>query len=346
MHMPTLRIAAALTLAMLVPATAGAQAFRTFGDWSLACDNVRLCTAIGYSAPNAADAYLRVTRGAGPAALPVIDLAVTSEGPARRRKLVVFFHRRGQVDIVLGPLDALSGGHIARARIPAGIASVVATSLREATSITLRLVDRPQPDETGMVLLHGSTAALLAMDEHQGRLGTMTALIGFGRGPASSVAREDALPAVEPKPMTLIGSPGHPGINPLGRTDPNCENAGEVWLQLGHGRQIRGICSAGGPGNLAYRFYDADTRPLRVIPFRFPWTRAGAGDDELVNPSLSADGLILHSLAEGNAAGTCGEAADWIWDGSAFRLFRFSAMRDCRGITSSDWPVLYRAWMR
>jgi Protein of unknown function (DUF1176) len=210
----------------------------------------------------------------------------------------------------------------------------------------LRLVDRPKPDETGVVLLRGSTAALLAMDEHQGRLGTMTALIGFGRGPAATVAAEDALPAVAPKPMTLIGTPGHPGINPAGHTDPLCENAGELWLRLGNGRQLRGICSGGGADNLAYRFYAADTKPPRVIPFRVPWKRTNAGDSELVNPSLSADGLILHSLSKGVGPGTCGEAADWIWDGTAFRLFRLREMTECRGITSSDWPVIYRARMR
>ena len=333
-------------VAVLVPVAARAQAFRTFGDWSLACDNVRMCTATGYSAPNESIAYMRITRNAGPSAMPVIDLAVRSDGPARKRKLIVMLHRRGQVDIVLGPFDALGVGNVAHVRIPAGIASVVATSLRAATTITIRLVDQPKPDETGTVLLRGSTAALLAMDEHQGRLGTVTALIGFGRGPAATVVREDALPAVVPRPIKHIGTPGHPGINPVGHTDPACERAGELWLRLGKSRQIRGICIGHDANNLAYRFYDTDTMPLRVIPFRFPWKRAGGNDNLLINPSLSADGLILSSFSKGVASGTCGEAADWIWDGSAFRLFRFREMRDCRGIASEDWPDLYRAWMR
>jgi hypothetical protein len=255
-------------------------------------------------------------------------------------------HRRGQVDIVLAPLAALSDGYVARARVAPGMGAIVAVSLREATTITVRLVDTPKPDETGDVLLHGSTAALLAMDEHQGRLGTSTALIGFGRGPASTVPREDALPAVFPKPIKHIGTPGHPGISPVGHTDPICETAGERWFRLGPNRQMRGICIQGGAYNTAYRFYDTDTKPLRVIPFRIPWKHPGNDDNLLVNPSLSADGLILSSFSKGVGLGTCGEAADWIWDGSAFRLFRFREMRECRGIASDDWPALYRAWMR
>jgi hypothetical protein len=330
----------------LGPVAVSAQAYRAFGDWDLACDNVRMCTAIGYSATSASNAYMILTRSEGPAALPVVEFAVTSDGPARKRKLIVMLHRRGQVDIVIGPLEALSDGDIARARVAPGLGAIVAVSLREATGITVRLVDRPQPNETGNVLLRGSTAALLAMDEHQGRLGTSTALIGFGRGPAATVPREDAPPAVAPKPMQHIGTPGHPGINPPGHPDPACENAGEFWLRLTNGRQIRGICIEGGAYNTAYRFYDTDTKPLRVIPFRFPWKRSKGDDNLLVNPSLSADGLILHSFFKDVGLGTCGESADWVWDGHAFRLFRFSEMRECRGITSAYWPMTYRAWMR
>jgi hypothetical protein len=31
--------------------------------------------------------------------------------------------------------------------------------------------------------------------------------------------------------------------------------------------------------------------------------------------------------------------------GRAFRLVHFTEMRTCRGMTSDDWPVLYRAKM-
>ena len=333
-------------LLALAPIAASAQADRTFGDWSLACDNVRMCTAIGYSAENASNAYMTLTRTAGPSGTPVVVFAVTSDGPARPRKLVVMLHRRGEVDIVLGPLDALSDGYVARARVAPGMGAVVAVSLREASTITVRLVDKANRDESGDVLLHGSTAALLAMDDHQGRLGTSTALVGFGRGPASTVPREDALPAVFPKRITHIGTPGHPGINPAGHTDAVCENAGELWFRLANGRQIRGVCINGGAYNTAYRFYDAATKPLRVVPFRIPWKHTGTDDDVLVNPSLSADGMMLSSFFKDVGLGTCGEAADWIWDGSAFRLFRFREMRECRGVSSVDWPALYRAWMR
>jgi len=48
----------------------------SFGAWSVVCDNARVCTAFGFGELGevGSSGFLRVTRGAGPADAPVIDL--------------------------------------------------------------------------------------------------------------------------------------------------------------------------------------------------------------------------------------------------------------------------------
>jgi hypothetical protein len=53
--------------------------------------------------------------------------------------------------------------------------------------------------------------------------------------------------------------------------------------------------------------------------------------------------MTLSSLALGRGVGDCGVAAEWAWDGKAFRLMRAIMMSSCRGVPVEDWPVLFRA---
>ena len=69
----------------------------------------------------------------------------------------------------------------------------------------------------------------------------------------------------------------------------------------------------------------------------------GETGNELVNPQLADDGLSISSFYLGRGIGDCGTRGEWAWDGSKFHLTRYTAMDDCRGIPSNDWPVLYRA---
>jgi hypothetical protein len=320
-----LRFAAFAFVLALLPVVAYAQTYATHGDWSIVCDNQVTCTATGYAAEFDANAYVIVRQDAGRGAKPTILLDVQSDGPARDRKLEAIIEGpRGRTPI--GPLNAVSDGALAQAVIPPPISAIVVNALRSAHAIRIRLVDRPHADEVGTVRLDGFAIAMHAMDVQQGRVTTI-----------------QPVPVVAAMRMReLRNPPKHPPVL-VRNADAICGGVPDMWYTLAPGRTLRGVCTDGGAYNFAFRFFLISAGGTVPATFRVPWRDT---TDTLVNPSVSKDGLILSSFNKGIGLGTCGEASDWVWDGRAFRLFRFAEMRECRGMESSDWPVLYRAFMR
>jgi len=324
------RIAVLALLAVLVAPIARAQTYRPDGTWSTMCDNLRRCSAFGYASESESNAYVHVSRGGEPGAQFAVELVVQSDGAARDRKLVAIVHGRGaQRTFSVGPLDAVSDGAFAHAIVPAPMGGLLAASWRDARSLEIRLVDRAAPDERGTVSLAGSTAALRAMDAQQ-----------LHRGPPPRA------PVVTARVMRDLPTPAAPGPKLAPNADPICASAPEMWIALGPGERLRGVCTEGGAYNIVYRFFRiAPGRRPEPVSFPIPWRAGGANDGTLVNPDLSKDGLLLTGFSKGIGLGTCGEASDWVWTGRAFRLFRFAEMRECRGVTSDSWPVLYQARM-
>ncbi|MDP1986023.1 DUF1176 domain-containing protein, partial [Phenylobacterium sp.] len=156
----------------------------SFGAWSVVCDNARVCTAFGFGelGEMGSSGFLRVTRGAGPADAPVIDLVTA-----------------GTTDTSLAlAVDGVT---------PRGLAAVPATLIeddpeRRLTELTpeqsaallavlangadLTLKEGRNPATT--ISLSGSSAALRFMDDRQKRAGTTTALVARGPAPASSMS--------------------------------------------------------------------------------------------------------------------------------------------------------------
>ena len=341
--MHAVRIVAFGFAVVLAPLAAAAQSYQTYQDWSTVCDNLRRCSAFGYAPENAGNAYVQVSRGGGADVEPTVELVVQSDGPARDRKLEATVltgpHRRFSV----GPLAAVGDGNFAHAIVPAPLSVIFAGALRDATMLEIRLVDRPTADERATVSLAGSSAALRAMDARQLRAGTTTALVARGSLPASSMPATPPAPSLTAHPMRELAVPRSPGPNLVPNADPICHSVSEMWLALGDGRRLRGICAVAGAYNTGYRFFVVDGRRVAPASFRIPWRAPTPYDAEIVNPELSKDGLLLSGFAKGIGLGTCGEASDWIWTGRGFRLFHFTEMRDCRGVTSEGWPVLFQA---
>jgi hypothetical protein len=45
----------------------------------------------------------------------------------------------------------------------------------------------------------------------------------------------------------------------------------------------------------------------------------------------------------GRSLGDCGAAGRFLWDGTRFQPLDFKIMPDCRGVSSDDWLVTWRA---
>ena len=337
------RIAIALFVLLSMPLAAQAQSYSTYGDWTIACDNVRACTAIGFTAENQSNGFVKITRGGNGTATPIVKLVVVSEGRARMRRLMATFHGGKGGAMPVGPLAAPSDGQYATAIVTGPIAMLFLNEVREATSLTLRLTDMPAALESATVQLDGSAAALLAMDARQHRERTVTAIVARGTLPATAVPPIPAPPLIAALRMTEIPTPETRGPNPVHDADPICASIGEMWLRLSDGTRLRGICALGGAYNTSYRFFFV--RGAALVSATFPGQRAGEGA-MLTNPVLSRDGRVLVELSKGIGLGTCGDVRDYSWTGAAFVLVRSAEMRDCRGVSSDDWPLVYDARLK
>ncbi len=183
-----------LLLAPLAPAHAAAPIAGvsfTHHDWTVACDNTRTCRAAGYQAgENGGEPVsILLTRKAGP------DQPVGAEVMLGQYDPITL---PGQLSLQIN--DAAPGAFKYNAAdgtatlSPAQVATLLA-SLAGNSRIVLRGNDGKQ----WTVSDRGASAALLKMDEFQGRLGTPGALIRKG-----SKAETTVLPAL-PMPVVVLG---------------------------------------------------------------------------------------------------------------------------------------------
>jgi hypothetical protein len=195
----TLPVATIVSIAALTAATATATPVRfEHGDWELACDNTGTCRAAGYQSIESdtlANSVL-FTRPAGPDAPVTGELALGEYGIEAQVKRLP-----DPIKINLS-IDGRSHGTVRvsrdgmKGRLSADQVRALLAALPRSTEIVWtaagirwRLSDR------------GAAAALLKMDEAQGRLGTPGALLRRGKRPESEVPPARPSPVVKAVPV-------------------------------------------------------------------------------------------------------------------------------------------------
>jgi hypothetical protein len=326
-------VAAALAL---VGATAGAAHF-TIKDWELACDNTRACEAVGYQADEG-DSFpvaLWLGRPAGPAG-------------AVAAKLSVIAAEEGAV----GPLT-LRVGQLTLA----GLTSEAELKPAQIARLLPALLDAAHADVTDgktrwRLSLAGMKAALLKMDDLQGRVGTVTALVKPGTKPASVV-----LPALPAPTLRGLASPPErkqdaallPVIAkklPKGGCDeqPDLIGGGESQSEiyrLSASKMLLLIECGRGAYQSSFAVWIADDKPPYAAHRARLTDADGAPDNELLNASF--DKGELGSFAKGRGLGDCNMQATWLWTAEGFKLSSASSARLCRGVPGgymlSDWSA-------
>lgn len=308
---------------------------RTFGDWTVGCDNGRACRAVAL-VPEAEDRdrYLLVVmdRAAAPDAAPFLRISSGRELPATSLTLRVDGKPVGQMT----PDAALPFNR--------ALASALATGRR--VSVT---VGSGAP--LASASLAGVAAAFLYMDEQQRRLGTVGALRRAG-------ARADAsVPA--PPPLPRIAQPATSGRQPrllapalaaklIGPDNATCEYAqGKVEprgfrLDARHSLALVEHPCGNGAYNMFSSVFVVD-EDGRATPARFdapPGMREENGH-VLVNADWEPGTRRLSEFAKARGLGDCGAHSDYAWDGARFRLVRQEVMGECRG--STDYITTWRA---
>lgn len=356
-------LAAALTFGADHPAGASIAAavatpeVREFGEWRAACDNGGRCFAYTGSDTGA---WLIIRRDAGPGGRPEI---LAGFGPA--------FDETSPDDIALlidGREQRLeSSGEAGAARVPAADTLSALVSIAASRGMSLSLMDEGPALPTS-----GATAALVWIDEQQGRLGSTTALIRRGDRAPSTVPAAPARPAVRPArpvdqgPLARAADPMNgeeamairlPEALEALATVKACraDTADNAYLQkavlaarLGDDVQLWGVPCFSGAYNAGYDLYltDGQGRSPRLAVFPDSQGRPPESDefggDGLVNPAYDARTNTISHFPRARGIGDCGTRQTWAWTGGAFALVEEKTMGDCWGISSDLWPTLWR----
>lgn len=348
-------LAAACCTAAAAPASAAQPVYREIKDWVLACDNTRACVAkfvADESAPRPSEGdvgYLEVTREGGPSGKLVVALQGDEHAPDPSTFRLdgkplngAFPWRRDEGE----QTTSLTGADAAR----------FLKAVRDASLLTYT-----SAKDAPWVSLSGMTAALLAMDEDQGRLGGVTALVRAGPAPASAVPPADPLPVVH----------ADPARTPL--ADPKAFAAAvrrsQKALLARHD-----ICQPEmARDDAAYALDDAEAVVIlgcyqaayqsSVLLLRAPRTAPEKARQVIfpaqptVDPKLAADQdgeyvegdwdpktASFTEHAKGRGLADCGESSTWTFDGKDFRLTQFNSLTRCGGgPVAGDWPMLWGA---
>ena len=316
----------------------------SFGNWAVVCDNVQVCTAMGFGELGeiGSSALLKVSREAGPAAEPTISL-ITSGQEAATLALAV------------------------DGRSPPGLSAVPATPLRDdperrLTELTpaqgrallatlvngrnLTLMEGKTPAAT--ISLAGSSAALRFMDDRQKRAGTVTALVARGARPASAVPGPAQPPVV--KVAAAVAQTRLPS-RPSAALQAQLRDCDDDILELGIEPEVArlsrdqifwGMVCSRGAYNVIYRLFLTDETGGDVRALELDYT-GGEATSELMNISFDPKTQTLMNFDKGRGLGDCGALTEWVWTGQRFDVAHQTFMPECQGVMSDYWPVSYRS---
>jgi len=321
-----------LFLAGLLAGGAQAQSF-TFKDWAVACDNTRHCEATGFQAEGADEpVQLWLARDAGPGTPVRARLAAASgAGPLRLRL-------RGFSTGPTGADDALPAADVA-----AFLARAADASEAEVSDGKQRFV----------LSLAGLKAALLKMDEAQGRLGSVDALVRKGTRPATQALPPLPVPAL---PRAALPPP-RPADAALAAAVLRAVQPRDCWAELpdaeGPATAVLRVsatqlvvmreCLRGAYQGSSALWLAADKPPHAPRRLRLPMPGQAQGSEDDMATMATLEGGELSSWAKARGVGDCGESARWAWNGQGFALLEAAEAPLCRGFAGGGFAL--RTWV-
>ncbi len=319
-------------------------------DWIGVCDNALRCTVMALTPDGDARGYLSIARDGDPAAAPVLTVVIYSD--ANLPSGPVHLHAPGFDADIPGRWD--DGEIAAQSKDPALMAAIVRLGLGDAKTLTFSIAKARVP-----VSLSGAAAALVWMDDRQGRLGSVTALTKKGPKPASALAAPPALPvyAAAPKGSAAEIKPVVYPKSVLARPElKDCEkdqlSQGEeraAW-RLGPDLVLWSVPCTMGAYNLDSVFLLSDAKGGGARPAPIPFIPTldapePTPDDppfSLLNADFDPKTMTLSDFEKARGVGDCGRLDKFLWDGRAFQPLEIDYMPECRGVTTEGWPALYR----
>jgi len=326
-------------------ATPSPGELKSFGDWTIGCDNGRACRAVSLMEMETSENQLTLQISRGPLAADVAQIRIANiekREPGQPVRFIV--DGKMMVATVTFPADGDAIILGLDQKLSAQFQTGRRLELRDAEDVLL-----------GSTSLNGFKEAVAEIDARQGRSHTVTALAQVGPMPATIVPTPPALPLITPrKPpkedilkltsdetKRLLGI----GACDLGDEPPITTDAvrldGKTWLGLVS-------CAMGS--------YNVMTAPVlisgrgkarraKLAEFDFlPSASASVTSPLLANANWDPTTGELVSYAKGRGLGDCGTTETYVWDGKRFRLISQMAMGECRGVI--DWIPTWRAKVR
>lgn len=314
---------------------------RKFRDWLVACDNIGTCHA--FAPASEGTGWVRISMPAGPTGTPSVSVGFWPENGAFGGPLTA------QVDGAVFETRAETGEDAPpAATVDPDRARALVDAMAQGTAMALNA-----GSETVPISLTGAAASLLWIDEHQGRLGSTTALIRKGSRPASAVPAAHAPPRVVPAPAVSQTGYGDqegqtlpPAIEALpaviqcrADTDFNPDLQKVISsARLDATTVLWSVPCEGGAYNFSSAYFT--TTPQGTNPRRVTFPNAsGEPLDMLVNAAYDPTTRIIDAFNKGRGLGDCGMADSWTWTGQAFVLKASSEMSECWGVPSEYWPA-------
>ena len=306
--------------AAALAAGSGLGKLHQFGEWVAGCDNGRTCEAQGYGA-DAKDgspigrAVLIVRREAGPARSPVLSFGYSTldDNATSPDDSQVVTVQVGTLRFLLPP----NTSEIPPAQVPA----LLAAALKD-DKITLSAGTKQWS-----VSLSGAAAALLKMDDLQGRVGTPGALVRRGTMPE---AKAPAVPRVQPAqlpPTTDADRRLAPKLFAALPRDDDCpdfnhEGWQEAPLRLNSRSLLISHACFNGAYQTASRLWQVDDKaPFRARPVLLPQPDGSNSDTAVLDFMSGEDGtLSLIEAAKARGIGDCWVRRDWTWTGAQLAL--------------------------
>lgn len=310
---------------------------RTFRDWIAVCDNGNSCFAYGPASGGVG--WIRVAIEPGPdARLGVAAGYWPDEAETTRSSTLT-------VDGMRYPLTLTDNEPVA-AEVPGERALEAARALANGRSA--RIGDDHE------LSLTGAAAALLWIDERQGRVNTVTALRRPGTRPASDVTGGPPLPVVAPAPaVSQAGFGDQNQILPAALealpavAECRAETA-DHWIgkevmsaRLDASTELWAVPCFAGAYNIGHDWYvtgpgGRDPRPAGLASV------SGEAAPGTINGAYSPEDRTITAFAKGRGLGDCGTASTWTWTGREFVLTRELTMTECWGALPDYWPTTWR----
>jgi hypothetical protein len=322
---------------------------RQFKDWRATCGNDGTCWAFGF-APEFAAGWVRIALQPGPDARPEVSFGYWPDGDAPASR---------QIGLAIdGRTFAATLNDDGDSQAPVGLIRTDARPVIDAMAQGKSMVVRGA--STQAVSLNGAAAALLWIDEKQGRLNTPTALIRRGDRPASTVPVAPPLPTVTPAPA--VDQAGFGDVNQRvpaalrARTEVGTclkESAMPavsdmvMSARLDARTVLWAVPCGSGAYNVTHNWYltgpdGRDPRPAILAGTAGPGADPVMPDNSTVNGAYDPKTRTLSAFAKGRGIGDCGSAQTWAWTGDRFVLTQESTMGECAGVPSDLWPVAWR----